>query len=75
VWTLDTDGNYELSDYCTVKPTIKTDEEIVIELEDGTIIKCTPTHRFMLKDGSYKEAQYLTEDDELFDIYKAKFNV
>ena len=39
-----------------------------IELEDGTVIKCTPNHRLRLKDGSYKEAQYLTENDELMDI-------
>jgi len=51
------------------------DTEYQIELEDGTVIKCTPTHRFMLKDGSYKEAQYLTEDDELFDIDKAKISM
>lgn len=41
---------------------------IEIELEDGFIIKCTPEHRFMLKNGEYKQAKDLTEQDELMDI-------
>lgn len=65
VYNIDTNGNLCLSDYCTVKPTAIETEEYEIELEDGTIIKCTPSHRFMLSDGSYKEAQYLTEDDDI----------
>ena len=65
VASIDSNGNEILSDLCTVKPTIQATEEIQIELEDGYIIKCTPNHRLMLKNGTYKEAQYLTEDDEL----------
>ena len=61
-------GKNVISNTCTVAPTIETKEEYQIELEDGSIIKCTPNHRLMLKDGTYKEAQYLTEDDELADV-------
>ena len=71
VFSIDDSGNLVTSDICTVKPTIKTNEEYNIELEDGTIIKCTPNHRLMLKDGTYKEAQYLTEEDELADVQRA----
>ena len=67
VYSIDDNGDLILSDKCTVKPTMTSQEEIQIELEDGSIIKCTPNHRLMLKDGSYKEAQYLTDEDELFD--------
>lgn len=67
VISIDEQGNRCLSDECTVKPTILTDEEYQIELEDGSVIKCTPNHKFMLKDGTYKEAKDLTEEDELFD--------
>lgn len=70
VYSVDGNGELVLSDLCTVKPTAVESCEYEIELEDGTILKCTPTHRFMLKDGSYKEAQYLTIDDELFDVKK-----
>lgn len=68
--TINSYGNIEMSEECTVQPTGISDVEYEIELEDGTIIKCTPNHKFMLKDGSYKEAQYLTPEDELFDVQK-----
>lgn len=68
VHNVDDKGNIIVSDECTVKVTGEYTEEYEIELEDGSIIKCTPNHRFMLKDGSYKEAQYLTEQDELMEL-------
>ena len=68
VASLDSNGNIVYSEKCSVLPTKTSDVEYQIELEDGTMIKCTPEHRLMLKDGSYKEAQYLTEEDELMDI-------
>lgn len=48
--------------------TTNTKELIEIQLDDNTIIKCTPNHKFMLIDGTFKEAQYLTENDELLEI-------
>lgn len=68
VVSIDENGNKVISDFCTIKPTIQTNEEYQVELEDGTVIKCTGNHKLMLKDGTYKEAQLLTEDDELMDI-------
>lgn len=61
------DSNIVLSNICSVKQTAESNIEYEIKLEDNTIIKCTPNHRFRLVDGSYKEAQNLTEDDELAD--------
>ena len=68
VFNVDTNKGIITSDVCTVLPTQKSKEEICIELEDNTIIKCTPNHKFMLFDGSYKEAQYLTLEDEIIDF-------
>lgn len=48
--------------------TMKTSDLIEIELENGEVIRCTPNHKFMLKDGTFKEAQCLTESDELEEI-------
>lgn len=68
VYNITPDGKIIESDTCTAKATIETTEEYQITLEDGTILKCTPNHRFLLKDGiTYKEAKDLTEEDELFD--------
>lgn len=49
------------------QPTEFVDEYIQIELEDGTILKCSNNHLFMLTDGSYKRADELTEADELLE--------
>lgn len=81
VATVADDGSITYSDECCALPTKKSTIEYEIELEDGTVIKCTPEHRFMLKDGTYKEAQYLTEEDDLFFaptygyVYKTTNNV
>lgn len=75
VVSVDESGNKVISDNCTVEPTVISEEEYDIELEDGTILKCTPNHKFLLEDGTYKEAKYLTEEDELFDVTKNMSNV
>lgn len=66
------DFNVQYSEECTVMPTSIQCEEYEIELEDGTIIKCTPNHKLLLVDGTYKEARYLTKQDEIFDTIPEK---
>lgn len=66
VATVSPNGNISYSDVCTVAPTSIQSEEYEIALEDNTVIKCTPDHRFLLVNGEYKEARYLTEDDDIF---------
>lgn len=44
---------------------------IEICLDNYQIIRCTPTHLFMLLDGTYKEAQYLTRLDSLMPLYRS----
>ena len=64
--------NYSNDNLCSClskggQPTRFVDEYIQIELEDGTVLKCSDNHTFMLKDGSYKCAGELTEEDELLE--------
>ena len=40
-----------------------------VTLDSGAVIRCTPDHRFMLRDGSYTQAQDLTERDSLMAGY------
>lgn len=46
----------------------KTDIVKVI-LDNGEEIKCTPGHRFMLRDGTYKAAKDLQPQDSLMPLY------
>ena len=57
------------------KKTIKDAKLVRVTLDNGEHIDCTPDHRFMLRDGTYKEAQYLKVDENLMSlkqIYKVK---
>lgn len=66
VYSVNNQGEIELSESCTVKQTAYSNIEYKILLEDKTEIKCTSNHRFMLNDGTYKEAQDLCADDLLY---------
>ncbi|MAF37030.1 DNA gyrase subunit A [archaeon] len=48
--------------------TKKSASLIKVTLNNKEEIKCTPDHRFMLRDGSYKEAQNLKKDDSLMSL-------
>lgn len=60
-----TDNSTSYSNFCYVVETARVDHLIELELEDHSVLRCTPAHRFLLKDGSYKRAIDLTEDDDL----------
>lgn len=48
---------------------------VEVTLDSGDTIRCTPDHRFMLRDGTYKEAKDLTENDSLMPLYKINYKV
>jgi hypothetical protein len=47
---------------------------ITVTLDDGSKIRCTPDHRFMLKDSSYVEAQNLLPGTALMRFSRANFS-
>lgn len=49
-------------------------EIINVVLDNEEIIRCTPDHRFMLFDGSYKEAKDLSKEDSLMPFYTSRTN-
>lgn len=63
-----TDNGYEFRDYEKVIPTTITNEEYEVTLLDGTVLKCTENHRFLLTDGSYKFAKDLDIDDDIVEF-------
>ncbi len=54
----------------------KNDAEVIkVTLDNEEEIVCTPDHKFMLRNGYYKEAQYLTKDDSLMPLYEKEIGI
>ena len=49
--------------------TRRNSELVRVHLDNDKHVDCTPDHRFMLRDGSYREAQYLQLDESLMPLY------
>lgn len=47
---------------------------VTVTLDDGSEIKCTPDHRFMLRDGSYLQACELTTDTALMPLNQRTYD-
>lgn len=43
---------------------------IRVYLDNGNTITCTPDHKFMLRDGTYKEAKDLNPENSLMPLYR-----
>jgi DNA gyrase subunit A len=69
VYSIDAAGQIVVGEGRNARITRKDAELIEVELDSGAIIRCTPDHRFMLRDGTYKEAQHLSPDDSLMPGY------
>ena len=52
-----------------VKKTVENAELVRVHLDNEQYVDCTPDHRFMTRDCSYKEAQDLVHDDSLMPLY------
>lgn len=44
-----------------------TTELVELEFPDGSIVRCTPNHRFLMTNGEYIEAQFIAEDTDLME--------
>ena len=42
---------------------------VEVTLDNGEVLRCTPEHKFMLKDGTYKQAINLVSNDSLMPLY------
>jgi hypothetical protein len=68
--TYDIENNQvKIAEALNPRITKHTDDLVIVEMEDGTEFKCTPDHRFLLTNGKYKEAQYLTEEDDIQSLH------
>ncbi|MEK6847163.1 MAG: DNA gyrase subunit A, partial [Nanoarchaeota archaeon] len=67
-FTID-NGLVKIAEIKNPRKTRKNAEVMEVVLDNGEKVRCTLNHKFMLRDGTYKEAQYLNSGDSLMPLY------
>ena len=65
IFTVDPHRNVRIKPLRAPRLVRRNDPVVKVTLESGVEIVCTPDHRFMLRDGTYREAQQLKPKDQL----------
>ncbi len=69
-YTIREDGKISLERLIHARMTKAQASVVRVTLDNGESIVCTPDHRFMLRDGSFKEAAHLASGDSLMPLYR-----
>lgn len=69
-YTMQEDGSIGIAPVLNPRITKRNVEVIKITLDNDEAIQCTPDHKFMLRDGSYKQAKDLQATDSLMPLYR-----
>ncbi|MGK7946928.1 MAG: DNA topoisomerase (ATP-hydrolyzing) subunit B [Microcystaceae cyanobacterium] len=69
-YTILKNGEIGVETITNVRRTKQNATVIKVTLDNGEALICTPDHRFMLRDGSYKAAASLTPNDALMPLYR-----
>ena len=69
VYSVNGNGRIVVGEGRNARVTRRKAQLLELTLDSGDTIRCTPDHRFMLRDGSYKEARQLAPDDSLMPGY------
>ena len=69
-YTVGDDGDIEVGEIRNSRMTKKSAEVIKVILDNNEEIICTPDHKFMMRDGSYKMVKDLTCVDSLMPFYR-----
>lgn len=69
VYSIDEHGNYVPGKAYSPRVTSYVDELLHITIDDEYVIKCTPTHKFLLRDHTQIEAKDLQPDMSLMPLY------
>ncbi len=65
VYSVDRSGRIVVGKGRHARVTRSAAELVEVTLDNGAKLRCTPNHPFMLRDGTYKDAEFLTADDAL----------
>lgn len=68
-YTIREGGTIAMASIQAPRLTKEKTEIVVVALDNGHKIRCTPNHRFMLRDGTYREARDLQLGDSLMPFY------
>ncbi|AUX08018.1 DNA gyrase subunit B [Halalkaliarchaeum desulfuricum] len=71
-YTVQSDGKIGLERIENPRITKEDANLVRVTLDNGETIRCTPDHEFMLRDGSYCEAQHLEEGQSLMPLYRKR---
>jgi len=69
-YTIKDNGSVGIAKIENPRITKKNVSVIRLTLDNGEEIVCTPDHKFMLRNGSYKEAKDLSKEDSLMPFHK-----
>jgi DNA gyrase subunit A len=68
-FTIDENNEFKIAEIKNPRKTKENAEIMKVILDNGEEIKCTLNHKFMLKQGNYKEAKDLISGDSLMPAY------
>jgi DNA gyrase subunit B len=69
-YTVTEDGKIALEQIRHPRLTKEDANLVAVTLDNGETIKCTPDHEFMLRDGTYCEAQNIESGQSLMPLYR-----
>jgi intein/homing endonuclease len=69
IYSSDADGNIHPAKARSLGITRKQDKVVKVSLDNGSNEKCSLDHPWMLRNGTYVEAQYLKPGDSLMPLY------
>jgi len=70
VYSCNADGSVKPGKILSAWKTKETTDLLGVVIDNGEVIKCTPNHPFMMKDGTYKRADELEAGDSLMPVYR-----
>ncbi len=69
VYSIDASGRAVVGEGGYSRITRRNAKLVELTFDDGSTVRCTPDHQFMLRDGGWKQAQELIVDDSLMAGY------
>ena len=69
VFSINSEGRIVVGEGRNARLTRRDAELVEVTLDSGAVIRCTPDHRFMLRDGTYKTAESLQSGESLMAGY------